>query len=98
MAMGHIFLGMGREYSVDDLKKAFDLAIDLDINFFDTAEIYGSGKSEKLLGQFVNGRREDIVIASRVFAHHLRYKSVIKVCKKSLERLGTSYIDLYQVH
>lgn len=90
--------GWGKEYLKEDLKKAFERAIDLGINFFDTAEIYGGGKSEKMLGEFISGRRDDVVIASKVSPTHLRYKSVIKACNRSLERLNTEFIDLYQVH
>lgn len=90
--------GYGSSYTKEDLKKAFNTAIEEGITFFDTAEIYGGGKSEELLGEFSQGLRDDIVIASKVFAHHLLYKSVIKACKRSLSRLKTDYLDLYQVH
>ncbi|MCD6483843.1 MAG: aldo/keto reductase [Candidatus Odinarchaeota archaeon] len=88
----------GKTYTKEDLKKAFNTAIEAGITFFDTAEIYGGGKSEELLGDFAKDVRDEIVIASKVFAHHLLYKSVIKACKSSLERLKTDYLDLYQVH
>ncbi|MGQ4834672.1 MAG: aldo/keto reductase [Candidatus Asgardarchaeia archaeon] len=90
--------GWGKGYTKEDLRRAFEKAVDIGINFIDTAEIYGGGKSEKMLGEFIKGRREDLVIATKVWPTHLRFKSVLKACERSLQRLNTNYIDLYQVH
>ena len=73
-------------------------ALDLGINFFDTAEAYGDGYAESLLGEALGKRRKEAVIASKVSQNHLRYEQVKKACEGSLSRLGTDWIDLYQVH
>jgi myo-inositol catabolism protein IolS len=73
-------------------------AIDAGINFFDTAEGYGDGHSEKVLGEALEDVREDVFIGTKVSAQNLPEESLIRSCEASLERLRTDYIDLYQVH
>ncbi|MBN1220621.1 MAG: aldo/keto reductase [Anaerolineae bacterium] len=73
-------------------------ALDVGINFFDTAEGYGSGHSEIMLGQALVGRRDKAVIATKVGRSHLRPQAVQEACEHSLRRLQTDYIDLYQIH
>ncbi|HLI46987.1 MAG TPA: aldo/keto reductase, partial [Geobacterales bacterium] len=67
-------------------------------NFFDTAEIYGDGVSETVLGKGLKEIRDNVVIATKVSPSHLRYKDVLKACENSLKRLNTDRIDLYQIH
>ncbi len=90
--------GWGKGYDKDDAVRALNRALDLGVNFVDTAEIYGRGASEKILGEAVKGRRSEVVIATKVAPWHLRYESVLKAAERSLTRLGVSEIDLYQVH
>ena len=73
-------------------------ALDLGINFFDTAEAYGDGKSEEVLGQALKGKRDKVVISSKVFRNHLKKEDVLKACEASLKRLGTDYLDIYYIH
>lgn len=73
-------------------------ALDLGITFFDTAEAYGDGYSEELLGQAVAGQRDKVVIASKVSPHNLAPDALKTACENSLKRLRTDYIDLYQIH
>jgi len=73
-------------------------ALDAGINFFDTAESYGSGYSELLLGKVLAGCRDKVIIASKVSGSHLADNDIQKACDDSLKRLKTDYIDLYQVH
>lgn len=73
-------------------------ALDAGINFFDTAEMYGNGYSEELLGRALEGRQHEVVIASKVGSEHLTADQVIRACEGSLRRLRTDYIDLYQIH
>ncbi len=73
-------------------------ALDNGINFFDTAEGYGDGYSEEMLGRALNGRRSEAVIASKVSAANLAPDAIRAACERSLKRLGTDVIDLYQVH
>ena len=73
-------------------------ALDAGVNFLDTAEGYGDGDSETLLGRALAGRRGEAVIASKVSQNHLAGVEVIAACERSLKRLRTDYIDLYQIH
>jgi aryl-alcohol dehydrogenase (NADP+) len=83
-------------------------ALDLGINFFDTANGYSSGTSEEVLGRFLakHARRDEVVIATKVFAPMrpgpnalgLSRKAIMTEVDASLRRLGTDYIDLYQIH
>ena len=78
--------------------RALRRGIELGMNFIDTAEMYASGRSEEVVGEAVRGARKDVFIASKVAPGHLHHDDVIRACRASLRRLGTSYIDLYQVH
>jgi aryl-alcohol dehydrogenase-like predicted oxidoreductase len=87
-------------------KRQVDMCLDAGINLFDTANIYSGGESEEILGEAISGRRDDLLLATKVrmpvgdgpndtglSRHH-----IIRQCEESLRRLGTDYIDLYQVH
>ncbi len=86
----------------------FRQALDLGITFFDTANVYSSGESEAVLGRFLkaNVRRESVVIATKVHGlmrdepngRGLSRKAILFEADQSLRRLGTDYIDLYQIH
>jgi aryl-alcohol dehydrogenase-like predicted oxidoreductase len=73
-------------------------ALDAGINFFDTAEAYEAGTSERVLGQALLGRRDQAIIATKVAANHLTAEEVIAACERSLHHLQTDYIDLYLIH
>ena len=73
-------------------------ALDAGINFFDTAEGYGDGYSEEMLGRALKGRRSQAVIATKVSRDNLAPADIRVACERSLKRLDTDYIDLYQVH
>jgi aryl-alcohol dehydrogenase-like predicted oxidoreductase len=73
-------------------------ALDAGVNFFDTAEAYGDGASEVILGRALAGRRHQAIIASKVSPSHLSAAEVRQACERSLQRLGTDYLDLYQIH
>jgi aryl-alcohol dehydrogenase-like predicted oxidoreductase len=73
-------------------------ALDAGINFFDTAEGYENGHSERVLGQALVGRRDQAIIATKVSPNHLRPEEVSAACEGSLRALQTDYIDLYQIH
>ncbi|MCP4643393.1 MAG: aldo/keto reductase [bacterium] len=81
-----------------DEQAAVDAALDAGVNFFDTAEGYGGGESEKALGKALGARRKDVLIASKVSPSHCAPADLRKACEASLARLGTDWIDLYQVH
>ena len=73
-------------------------ARDCEINFLDTAKGYGDGYSELVLGKALKDSRSDVVIASKFNAKSQAKSDVIETCERSLQRLQTDYIDLYQVH
>ncbi|MGG6311938.1 aldo/keto reductase [Paenibacillus macerans] len=97
---------------VDDEEsiRAVETALDLGINLLDTADAYGTGHSEEVIGRALRGRRQDAVIATKFgFTHDAASRSVFTkidvspdyirtACQASLRRLGTDYIDLYQIH
>ena len=96
---------------VDDAEsiRAIHRAMDLGVNFFDTADVYGAGRSERVLGQALKGRRDQAVIATKfgfVFDETTREAGgtnltpsyIRQACEASLRRLQTDYIDLYQCH
>lgn len=72
--------------------------IDRGLTFLDTAEIYGAGHSEELIGQAIAGQRERVIVATKFSNDHSRYDQVIRAAEGSLKRLRTDYIDLYQNH
>ncbi|TDF92799.1 aldo/keto reductase [Paenibacillus piri] len=90
--------------------RAIGRALELGINFFDTADAYGVGHSESIIGRALKGKRHEAVIATKFgFTHDIATKQVYtrtdvspayirKACEASLRRLGTDYIDLYQIH
>jgi aryl-alcohol dehydrogenase-like predicted oxidoreductase len=101
-AWGDRFLwGYGRGgYTDEDLRAAFDASLAAGINFFDTAEVYGAGRSEKLLGEFIKGSGQTVIAASKCFPYPWRWRgsSLLGALQKSLDRLGIEKIDLYQMH
>jgi diketogulonate reductase-like aldo/keto reductase len=72
--------------------------VELGISLIDTAEMYAAGRSEEIVGEAIEDVRKDAFIASKVSPGNLRHDDVIRACRASLRRLGTSYLDLYQVH
>jgi aryl-alcohol dehydrogenase-like predicted oxidoreductase len=87
-------------------RRQLDMCLDAGVNLVDTANVYSGGESERVLGEAISGRRDDVLLATKVrmsvgggpndtglSRHH-----IIRQCEESLRRLGTDYIDLYQVH
>jgi len=90
--------GWNRLYNKSDVLTAFQKAMEFGINFIDTAEVYGRGKSEKILGEAIHEHREDVVIGTKVWPWNLSYGRLLRAAERSLHRLGVDVIDLYQVH
>lgn len=90
--------GWGSGYGVEDVVRAIARAHELGVNFIDTAEIYGGGVSEEVVGRAVREFRDEVVIATKVWPTHATYDGVLKACERSLRRLGVDVIDLYQIH
>jgi len=86
------------ERHASDSVAAMNAAFDAGVNFFDTAEVYADGASETLVGETFAGRREQVVIASKVHPNSMTPEGGAKACERSLSRLKTDYIDLYQTH
>lgn len=86
------------EQDQQDSLAALRAAYDAGVNFFDTAEIYGEGYSERLLHKALGDVREKIIIASKASAKNFRPADLKAACDRSLKNLGTDWIDLYQLH
>src|SRR4051812_39372927 len=93
----------------DESIRAINRAVDLGVTLFDTADVYGTGHSERVLGRALRSRRDDVVIATKfgytydesrreITGTDLSASYIRRACAASLVRLGTDYIDLYQLH
>ena len=106
-AMGGLSWG-----EVDDAESeaAIKRALDLGVNFVDTAPVYGAGRSERVVGRAIEGRRDEVVLATKcgvqwgvpgdfeTLTRDAGKKTIFRECDESLERLGVEVIDLYQIH
>ncbi len=77
---------------------AVKLALDLGMTAIDTAEMYGDGAAEEIVGEAIAGRRDEAFIVSKVYPHNAGAKSAIAACERSLKRLKTDRLDLYLLH
>jgi diketogulonate reductase-like aldo/keto reductase len=83
-----------RQNEIDALR----FGIDIGMTLIDTAEMYGDGAAEEVVGKAIVGRRENTFIVDKVLPHHATRKGTVDACEKSLRRLGTDRIDLYLLH
>ena len=92
--------GKSQWVGVEDAEtiKAIRAAFDAGITTVDTAEVYGSGHSERVVAEALSDVRDQVVYATKVFSNHLKYDQVIAACEGSLQNLKTDRIDLYQIH
>ncbi|MBV9275511.1 MAG: aldo/keto reductase [Verrucomicrobia bacterium] len=112
LSLGTMTFGGGSVFSkvgstdVKGARRQVDLCIEAGVNLFDTANIYSHGVSEEILGQALEGRRQDVLVATK-FRMVMRDGPneggasrfhIIRECEDSLRRLRTDYIDLYQIH
>jgi aryl-alcohol dehydrogenase-like predicted oxidoreductase len=90
----------GQGYGAEDVHQAFQESINEGIRFVDTAEIYGNGRSERLLGQFLKETDQPILVATKFFPWPWRFTkgALLRALKGSLARLGIESVDLYQIH
>src|SRR5205823_14024200 len=77
---------------------ALRLGIDLGMTLIDTAEMYGDGGAETLVGEAIAGQRDRVFLVSKVYPHNAGAKSAVAACERSLKRLGTDRLDLYLLH
>jgi len=102
---GPLFSAWGRT-DVDEARRLIELCLEAGLNFFDTADVYSDGASEAILGRAIQGRRDDVILSTKISLragsgpndvgasrHHL-----IRAVDAALRRLGTDYIDLLQLH
>jgi aryl-alcohol dehydrogenase-like predicted oxidoreductase len=91
---------------VTEARRQVDMCLDAGVNLIDTADVYSGGLSEEIVGEILQGRRDDVLLATKVRMAMgsgpndagLSRQHVITGCEASLRRLGTDHIDLYQVH
>jgi aryl-alcohol dehydrogenase-like predicted oxidoreductase len=95
-----LFWSYGKEYGPVQLQEAFEASLAAGVTFFDTAEIYGMGISEELLGQFIKGANRPVTVATKYgpTPWRLTAKSVSDALTASLKRLKLEQVALYQVH
>jgi diketogulonate reductase-like aldo/keto reductase len=74
------------------------LGLDLGLKLIDTAEMYGEGKAEELIGEAIKGRRDEAFLVSKVYPQNASRQGAVAACERSLRRLGTDRIDLYLLH
>ena len=101
MSWGSSFIwGYGQNYGLQDVRAAFEASLAAGINFFDTAEMYGNGRSERILGELVQESEQPIVVATKFFPYPWRLweTTLLDALRSSLQRLGMQQVDLYQVH
>jgi aryl-alcohol dehydrogenase-like predicted oxidoreductase len=104
VCLGTMTFGHGTDEA--EAKRIVDLAFDAGVNFFDTANSYGGGESESLLGKALEGRRREAIVATKFFNpmgpgpndSGMSRVHVMQSIEESLRRLRTDYIDLYYVH
>ncbi len=95
---GDWYWGYGSRYVKQDLVSALSKSLDLGVNLIDTAEAYGWGLSEKIIGEVLAGRQDEVFIVTKYLPLHIFSSSMIKAVENSLKRLQTRTIDLYLVH
>ena len=101
--IGQGCMGVGgeftRDYSrVDEQLEAVSLGIELGMTILDTAEVYSDGLSEEIIGKAVKGKRDSVFISTKFSPENATYHEVLKAADRSLFRMKTDYIDLYQPH
>jgi diketogulonate reductase-like aldo/keto reductase len=106
LCLGTMMFGAWGNADHDDSIRIIHRALDAGINFVDTADVYSAGESEEIVGKAIKGRRDDIVLATKFFSpmgddpnrRGASRRWIVTEVENSLRRLGTDWIDLYQVH
>ncbi|HEY2562885.1 MAG TPA: aldo/keto reductase [Acidimicrobiales bacterium] len=106
LCLGAMMFGTFGNPDHEDSIGIIHAALDAGINFVDTADMYSAGESEEIVGKALQGRRDDVILATKVFMPMSRDRNhrgnsrrwIIRECEDSLRRLQTEWIDLYQVH
>jgi aryl-alcohol dehydrogenase-like predicted oxidoreductase len=106
LCLGAMMFGAWGERDHDESIRIIHAALDGGVNFVDTADVYSAGESEEIVGKALKGRRDDVILATKVhgrmgddpneFGNSRRW--IVREVDNSLRRLGTDWIDLYQIH
>lgn len=97
-------LGLGTWRMAEDPRRREDelaalrLGLDLGMTVVDTAEMYGDGAAEELVGEAIRGRRDEVFLVSKVLPSNASAAGTVRACERSLRRLGTDRLDLYLLH
>jgi len=97
LGMGTWMLGEERASRAEEIA-TLQRGIDLGVTLIDTAEMYGEGDSEKLVGEAIRGRRDAVFVVSKVYPQNAGRKAAQAACERSLQRLGIDCLDLYLLH
>src|SRR5713101_2386800 len=97
LGQGSASLGQGRRPEAAE-EEALRTGLSLGMTLIDTAEMYGDGRSEKLIGGVIAGQRDRVFVTSKVSPNHVTGNAVARACDASLARLGTDHLDLYLLH
>ena len=97
LGQGSARLGQGRHAATVE-EDALREGISLGMTLIDTAEIYGNGDAEKLIGRVIAGQRDHVFLVSKVWPSHVAGDGIARACDRSLARLGTDHLDLYLLH
>lgn len=97
LGMGTWMIGEKRSARAEEIA-TLQRGIDLGMTLIDTAEMYGEGASEQLVGEAIRGRRDRVFLISKVYPHHASRADTAAACERSLKRLGVDCLDLYLLH
>src|ERR1035437_9811579 len=97
LGQGSWHLGQGRHSEAVE-EEALHTGLSLGMTLIDTAELYGNGRSEKLIGHVIAGQRDRVFLVSKVLPNHVTGDGIARACEASLARLGTDHLDLYLLH
>ena len=95
--LGTWYLGENRATRAEEIA-TLRLGLDLGATLIDTAEMYGEGLAEELIGEAVGGRRDEAFLVSKVYPHNASRRGAVAACERSLRRLRTDRLDLYLLH
>ena len=97
LGQGTWYMNENRETRAEEIS-TLQLGLDLGLKLIDTAEMYGEGKAEELVGEALAGRRDQAFLVSKVYPHNASRRGTIAACERSLKRMRTNRIDLYLLH
>ena len=95
-----IIWNYGGSYTDEDVRSAFDISLEKGVTLVDTAEVYGRGRSERLIGEFLKNTEVPVLLATKFMPYPWRFrkKALLRSLRRSLERLDVEAVDLYQIH